>query len=167
MITLLLFIIQFNINLCDSMMNTAEIMNDNMTYVLYPMDDKGVSEQSSFNFGMFLDTTDEYYGVKFVFVMVNQVVVGLIKKLSLQDLEDEFRYKIPVSLLPLEIPPWRDKQQANIVLHLAKNSRSNSLEVEENDVGEFLAYIKTVMNCKEVMVKQHGHAKIGMSYNNK
>ena len=86
--------------------------------------------------------------------------------MALQDLEDEFRYKIPVSLLPLEIPPWRDKQQANIV-HLDKNSRSSSLEVEETDVGEFSAYIKTVMNCKEVMIKQHDHAKIGMSYSNK
>ena len=45
---------QFNINLCDSMMNTAEIMNDNMAYVLYPMDDKGVSKQSSLTLGCLL-----------------------------------------------------------------------------------------------------------------
>ena len=67
---------QFNINLCDSMMNTAEIMNDNMTYVLYPMEDKGVSKQSSFNFGMSLGTTYEYYGVKFVLVMVTHGWIG-------------------------------------------------------------------------------------------
>ena len=60
------------------MMNTAEIIYDNMTYVLYPMDDKGVSKQSSFNFGMSLGTTDEYYGVEFVLVMGNHGWIGLV-----------------------------------------------------------------------------------------
>ena len=39
--------------------------------------------------------------------------------------------------------------------------------MEETDVGEFSAYIKIVMDCKEVMVEQNDHAKIGMPYSSK
>ena len=140
---------EFNINLCDIMMNTAEIMNDNMTYVLYPMEDKVVSKQSSFNFGMSLGTTDEYYGVKFVLVMVTHGWIGLVLMMSfcLKDIsKEEVKYKSSLICLPKKIPPWRDKSQADGVLHIDKNSRSSSLEVEETDVGEFSAYIKVAMN---------------------
>ena len=61
--------------------------------------------------------------------------------------------------MPKKIPPWRDKSQEDVVLHLGKNSRSSSLEVEETDVREFSAYIDTVMDCEDVMVEQHDHAE--------
>ena len=94
---------QFNINLCDSTINTAEIMNDNMTYVLYPMDDKGVSKQSLFNFGMSLGTIDEYCGVEFVRVMVNHgwIELILIMPLCLKGISREnIKYKSPLICLP-------------------------------------------------------------------
>ena len=90
---------QFNMNLCDSMMNTDEIMNDNMTYVLYPMDDKCVSKQSSFNCGMSFVMTNEYYGVKFVLVMVNHGWIELVLMIPLclkGILREEIKYKSPL-----------------------------------------------------------------------
>ena len=150
-------------------MNVIEFTNNNNDekYILYPLEDND-GLNPFFKDAVPVFTINGFKGSSSTMLkIVNQVVVGLIKKLSLQDLEDEFMYKISVRLLPLGIPPWRDKQQEDIVLHLDKNSRSSSLEVEETDVGEFSAYIKTVMDYKEVMVEQHDHAKIGMSYSSK
>ena len=61
-----------------------------------------------------------------------------------------------------KIPPWRDKSQADVVLHLDKNSMSSFLEVEDTDVGEFSAYVKTVMDHARSVIdkEQHDHAEI-------
>ena len=128
----------FDINSCDSVMDTTEFMNDNVTYVLYPMEDKGVSMRS-FKFGVSVSTINGFreFGLNSMLVMFDQDVVGLIQMISLQDLEEEFKYKIPVRRLPLKIPPWRDKRHAYIVLYLDKNSGSSSLEVKKTDVGGF------------------------------
>ena len=83
--------------------------------------------------------------------MINHGWIGLVLMMSLclkGISREEVKYKSPLICLPKKIPPWRDKSQANVVLHLNKNSRSSSLEVEETDVGEFSAYIKTVMYCE-------------------
>ena len=130
-------------------MNVIEFTNNNNDekYILYPLEDNG-GLNPYFKDTMSIFTINGFKGSSSTMLEIVDQVVGIIKKLSLQDLENEFRYKIHVRLLPLEILSWRDKQQADVVLHLDKNSRSSSLEVEETDVGEFSAYIKTVMDLQ-------------------
>lgn len=120
----------FDLNLCHkSREKTTELMNDSMTDIVYPSNDKGVLISSLF----------AVCGV----TMVNHDVIGLTQVLSLQniDLVEEFRYKVPLRPFPIKIPPWRDKQLADPVLIVDENSRSSSFEVKETDVGGFSVLI--------------------------
>ena len=80
-------------------MDVIEFTNDNNDekYNLYPLEDNG-GLNPSFKGAVSVFTINGFKeSSSSMLKIVNQVVVGLIQKLSLQDLEDEFRYKIMVS----------------------------------------------------------------------